>query len=207
MLRIPVPEEVNKCSELIYISGPHLFTYLFCEKEAGLKELLSLFCRVAGTTFSRETIVAYEEEGSLQGLIIAHPVSKLSRFLPKELRCIIKFRGGIIKSFFHIIKVVSHCMLATSYPPLKKEEYFISNLAVFKEYRGRGIAEKLLQHAEKTAVENGFRFLSLYVETDNERAIRVYEKYGFHEEKRTLFPARYNKHGLSGFSKMVKSLP
>lgn len=78
-------------------------------------------------------------------------------------------------------------------PGTEDDELFISNLAVFEEYRGQGIAVKLLEKAEEAAVEKGLKKLSLYVETDNAHAKRVYEKFGFKEVKKVILPPM-NKH-------------
>jgi ribosomal protein S18 acetylase RimI-like enzyme len=87
---------------------------------------------------------------------------------------------------------------------MEKDELFISNLAVFEEYRGKGIAVKLLEKAEEMATEKGLNKLSLYVETDNSHAKRVYEKFGFQEVKKSMLPQEFHKHNLFGFYKMRK---
>ncbi len=63
----------------------------------------------------------------------------------------------------------------------KNEQFFISNLAVFEEYRGKGIALKLLQNAEKMAIDKDINRLSLYVESDNQHAKRIYDKFGLNQ--------------------------
>ena len=86
----------------------------------------------------------------------------------------------------------------------ENDELFIANLAVFREYRGRGIAGKLLGRVQESAREKGLAKLSLYTEIDNDRAIGVYEKFGFKKDKKAVFPKKYHRHNIIGFYKMVK---
>lgn len=53
-------------------------------------------------------------------------------------------------------------------------------IALLKMYWGRGIGTHLLMEMEKAAREKGVMLLELEVLEGNERAIRLYEKMGFH---------------------------
>lgn len=52
-------------------------------------------------------------------------------------------------------------------------------ISVLREYWGSGIGSALLERAIGYARANGIEILSLEVRCDNERAIHLYEKYGF----------------------------
>ena len=56
---------------------------------------------------------------------------------------------------------------------------FISSLGVHKNYRGHGIAQAILNHLEQDCRNNGMRSIILAVDTDNEKAIKAYRKFGF----------------------------
>jgi ribosomal protein S18 acetylase RimI-like enzyme len=56
--------------------------------------------------------------------------------------------------------------------------FYISNLAVYPEFRCSGLGTSLLSHAEEAALKSGAKTLELDVETDNENAIRLYKKFG-----------------------------
>ncbi|HCW34844.1 MAG TPA: GNAT family N-acetyltransferase [Staphylococcus sp.] len=58
-------------------------------------------------------------------------------------------------------------------------DLYIDSVAVFSEYRGRGIASKLIEDAIERAKERGFKQVSLNCEFDNEGAMKLYEKLGF----------------------------
>ena len=57
--------------------------------------------------------------------------------------------------------------------------YFVDDLWVNPSYRRMGIAEKLLQKVEDTAKEKGYYGLRLYVNTENDAGIALYEKCGY----------------------------
>ena len=87
-----------------------------------------------------------------------------------------------------------------------EDEYYISNLAVHENYRGRGIGVELLAKAEEIAKINGYKKLSLLVELDNSNAQRIYEKYGFKKTETISLPKKYYKYCINGFLKMIKEI-
>jgi ribosomal protein S18 acetylase RimI-like enzyme len=68
---------------------------------------------------------------------------------------------------------------------LGTDEYYLSNVAVYPEYRGRGVGATLIAAAEGQAANAGCSAIVLDVETDNAGAIRLYRKLGFSERWKT----------------------
>lgn len=60
-------------------------------------------------------------------------------------------------------------------------------ISVAKEYWGRGVGSALMEALIAFAKQRGIRQLNLQVRSDNARAIRLYEKFGF--QKVCTFPA------------------
>ena len=58
-------------------------------------------------------------------------------------------------------------------------EYYIIYLAAYPQFRGLGLATRLLMRAEQTARERGYRSLSLDADPENALAIPLYLKTGF----------------------------
>lgn len=77
----------------------------------------------------------------------------------------------------------------TEYPelihPLVKLEakvsgtWYINAVATFEEFRGKGIATRLLQEAENQAHQADCHTLSLIVASENTNAVKLYEQLGF----------------------------
>lgn len=61
------------------------------------------------------------------------------------------------------------------------ESCYISNVAVFPEYRRQGVATRLLGSASELAAENGAESISLEVRPSNEAAVALYSGLGFDE--------------------------
>lgn len=57
-------------------------------------------------------------------------------------------------------------------------------MGLLKAYRGKGIGQQLLDTTIQAAIEKGFKKVVLEVRASNTRAIHLYEKSGFLEEKR-----------------------
>jgi ribosomal protein S18 acetylase RimI-like enzyme len=64
----------------------------------------------------------------------------------------------------------------------------IDNLAVLRKYHHRGIGRALLGFGIQSLIEKGCKTIELGVDADNEKALSLYKKFGFHEvESRTNF--------------------
>ena len=59
------------------------------------------------------------------------------------------------------------------------DEGYITNIAVFPEYRNQGVATALIQNLFNFANENNLSFISLEVRESNKNAISLYKKFGF----------------------------
>ena len=60
-------------------------------------------------------------------------------------------------------------------------EAYITNVAVSEKFRRRGIAEKLLEEAERGAIKRGCMLITLEVRASNDPAKALYKKRGFKE--------------------------
>ena len=188
----------------MYISSPHIYSYSLVEREPKPYGLLRLFFKTPGTMYSKDNIVVEEENGKIRGLMLAYPASDMKQLGKNMLKCIKEMIR--LSGFLNILKMIFRMGLNRYLPVTEDDGFYISNLAVFEEYRGKGIATKLLEKSEEMAIEKGLLKLSVYVEIDNTPAKRVYEKYGFQEVEKVVLPEKYNKHNLFGFYKMIKRI-
>jgi ribosomal protein S18 acetylase RimI-like enzyme len=203
-LRTPDNTKADDCAKLIYISGPHLYSYIFVEGEPKIYDLIKLLYDTPGSMIDKEKIVIEEENGRIRGLILAYPASDMKKMAIPMLKSI---KGLLlINGLLNLLKMLYRLKLNRHFPGTEDDELFISNIAIFEEYRGKGIATKLLDKAEEIAIDKGLNKLSLYVETDNLHAKRVYEQRGFKEVQKAVLPESYNKCNLYGFYKMVKEI-
>ena len=187
-LRKPLDTEIDACARLIYTSGPDLYRYIFATQEPEIYDYIKCLYKSTGSLFSNYNIIIEEENGIIRGLILAYPARdmiKISMQMLKSIPGIMRIHG-----FKHFMKIMFRMGLNRYFPGTEHDELFISNIAVFEEYRGKGIGLTLLQKAEDITRENNLEKLSLYVEFDNVNAVRIYEK--LHRLSR-ICPARANK--------------
>ncbi|MDD2955865.1 MAG: ribosomal protein S18-alanine N-acetyltransferase [Oscillospiraceae bacterium] len=62
------------------------------------------------------------------------------------------------------------------------DEGYLDNVAVKEEFRGRGVGSSLLEALVAYAREREMAFLTLEVRQSNEKARRLYARYGFEEQ-------------------------
>ena len=62
---------------------------------------------------------------------------------------------------------------------VESNEYYISNVAVYPEFRGADLGTNLLLKVEEEAESCGARKMTLDVEVDNQGAIRLYDRLGY----------------------------
>jgi ribosomal-protein-alanine N-acetyltransferase len=67
---------------------------------------------------------------------------------------------------------------------IKPERSKILMLSVFKDYRRQGIGSKLLAEFLTSISNNKIKTVALEVRTDNKKAIKFYQKYGFNIKKK-----------------------
>ncbi|REE68080.1 hypothetical protein A8990_1389 [Paenibacillus taihuensis] len=78
-------------------------------------------------------------------------------------------------------------------------EYYLDAIAVAEQFRGHGIAKRLMAAAEQRAAELGFDRTALIVEAYNDRAYKLYAASGYNE-------AGTLRIGDSGYRRMAKPL-
>jgi len=77
------------------------------------------------------------------------------------------------------------------------EAGYVAGMATEPEYRGRGIATRILERLQAETARRRRRWLALDVESENEVAIRVYRKAGYREVARFTW---YTRTGLADAS-------
>jgi ribosomal protein S18 acetylase RimI-like enzyme len=84
-----------------------------------------------------------------------------------------QMRLGILSKLSPLLKVNGVVGMVGS------EEYYISNIAVYPEYRAGGIGTRLLLEAEEEAKSSGAKTVALDVEVENAGAVKLYSRLGF----------------------------
>ncbi|WP_258084883.1 GNAT family N-acetyltransferase [Thermococcus thermotolerans] len=67
---------------------------------------------------------------------------------------------------------------------LENGDYYVSNIAVYPDFRGKGIGKALMLEAERLALKCGAERIVLDVEQGNEEAIAFYRRLGYSVERK-----------------------
>jgi ribosomal protein S18 acetylase RimI-like enzyme len=129
--------------------------------------------------------------------------ASISPWREQRMEETLKYREGILKGFWSWIQQsesivfiaeeekkqsIGYLVLHTS----SREELtgvvqgWIMDLGVLPEQRGKGVGLVLLKAAENHCREQGVPYLGLAVSSHNVRALRLYEQFGFAEERKLM---------------------
>jgi ribosomal protein S18 acetylase RimI-like enzyme len=206
MIRKAMAQDVNHCVNLIYMAAEKELKFIFGD-EAVIKKFLAHLVGLPDNIFSRDFIWVDENEktGDLRGmvsLVKGKSVSGLKFSIANQFTVLAKLIG--MTGMLHVIG--ESLKLSAVQPKIRKDEFYISSLAVYPEFRGKKVASGLLKFAIEYAKVAHYKKLSLGVEMGNEKAFEIYKKYGFIVTATRSLKKSVRKYGLSGHFKMVKEL-
>ncbi|WP_127531270.1 GNAT family N-acetyltransferase [Paenibacillus kobensis] len=185
-LREAAIEDALPVTRLIYEAIHDIAYQLTGEttKEQAIAALAELF-RMPGNRFSAKQVVVAEEDNRIAGMILCYHGSEADR-LDAPIAERLRQRTG------NPSPVIDQ--------EADEDEYYIDSIAVFPEFRGRGIAKALLQAAEEAAAALGWDRIALNVEYGNDRAASLYRSAGYTPDKTITING-------SSFYHMVKPIP
>ena len=153
------------------------------EKEEKILETLDFYIKMDVNRLSYKNIYTYEIENQIVGLILAYNSTDVKK-LDKPILEHLKTKNIYLDSF------EKECF---------EDEFYIDTVSVSPNFQGRGIAKELFSFVEKKAKELGFDKVSLLVDFENEKALKLYEKLGF--KKNTIL--KVSNHNYHHMIKMV----
>ena len=205
MIRQPGSDEFASVCPLLYQSGPQVFNWFFAGKSSEeVCRYLEILYNSPDNAFSKELIWVDEYNKDIRGAILGLPGKdkhRLDKNIGKQGKNI-----GKIAGFRKTIIMIFHGSIEKYLSVTEDDEYYIGNLAVKTEHRSKNIGPALLDRISSVADSIGYKKLSLLVKSDNDHARHVYEKYGFKTAINIELPAKYHKHGLISFCKLVKKI-
>ncbi len=196
------PSQPKAAAALIYQSSHELLDYMFSNQAIAERVLSRLYRKRSGHFSHRFSTSALIDE-ELVGLELGYSKEQLKRE---------EFPGSINLLFSSPLSVSWH--LATKagsvidgYVPKPSDgAYYINNIAVSPDARGRGIGERLLSHVIDRSRKAGYSAVELDVTTVNEGAIRFYERHGFTKQSESGSQELMDQFGLPPLARMNREL-
>lgn len=162
------PHDAADIARLIMMAMTDECCQYFCGTDHSLKEFHELITRLASrmdTQYSYDnTICCRDEQGKIVGICTSYDGGELPRLRQT-------FIDGAKAAFG-----IDHSSI-----PLETEpgELYIDSLAVLPEYRGQGIASRLLEQTKLKCSYTDLPRVGLLVDANNPKAERLYERCGF----------------------------
>jgi ribosomal protein S18 acetylase RimI-like enzyme len=190
------PRNAEEIAALILVSAAHFLPAVF---GPGIGGGLRLLAGARGTLFSHVHAWICESDGRTGGMLLGYSgAQKAAEDLATGLGLLRALGPGLILRMGRLLRLQR--LIGT----LASQEYYVSNVAVFPEFRGNGLGTLLMEAAEKEARTAGLASVVLDVETDNAAAVRLYQGLGFVTTSET--PRLRLESGEFAFFRMEKPL-
>ncbi len=199
-IRPATPEEAQIGAELIYLSGPETFRYLFVDDTARCLAILRAAFPYPGHMFSHQLAQFAEVNGKVLGIMLGYrgrdeQVEAATGTLLKDILSPEEMEN-FVQSVMTLEEISSR--------PLE-EEFYVQHLAVMGPHQSKGIGAHLLAWTEDYASKEGSARLSLDVVIENTRGIAFYERVGL-TMTATFTHESLKRVGITGMHRMAKPL-
>jgi len=179
--------------ELVLISAPY-FPILFGDK---VRTLLQDLFRCHSNLFSFEHVYFSEVDGKKSGMILGYDWKAKKRENLRTGFLLFKKIGVSILG-----KSLSLKRFNATVGRVYDGTYYISNIATYPQYRGRGVGKRLMLEAEREAKMVGAEGIVLDVEEENIGAIKFYKGLGYEMIEHFSIPLQRGK--ILHFNRMKK---
>ena len=190
------PEDAHHWCELTLYTGPE---FLPCLLGPAARTVLTRSFAHARNCFSFEHSHFIEVEGEVAGKALAYDYTRRKAEELRSFALMVRYsRFGWLRQlpcWWRSSRVIAQ---------IEEGDYFLSSIAVYPRFRGLGLGTRLLEKVEDVARRAGSKRLVLDVETENSRAIALYERLGHRIEARS--PVLRIRSRDFEFYKMVKEL-
>ena len=198
LIRSGIPHDSNDFARLIMLSSPTFLPAVFGTKASDI--LKSLFCH-RHNLFSFQHCYFIKVSGRNAGMVLSYDwqTAKRERF-KTGLLLLNHMKTQLLTQLSTLLRT------ETIMSKVRDGEYYISNLAVYPEYRNLGLGTRLLLKAEDEARKSGASKAVLDVEADNESAIRLYEKIGYTAVRKVEIKAGKETFKFLRMAKLIPSM-
>jgi ribosomal protein S18 acetylase RimI-like enzyme len=160
------PEQSEAIAEYIMMAGDDFFNFLLANLAPNVTPQQILAQDVAaeiGEFSYRHTLVALDHQRVI-GIVNSYPAQEL-KISPDLESSLPRDRLEVLREF------MTTCV---------EGSWYVSLLAVDSTYRQQGIGSQLINLVKQKAQTQAFASLSLTTWADNQQAIRLYQRHGFH---------------------------
>ena len=171
------PEDATHFSQLVLMTSSSLLPALF---GPNVKKLMQKLFHDKKNYYSFKRSFFVEVDGKTAGMALLHKCVYRKR---DKLHIILLLIKNIKFRFFtHIPYLLRSDSIVRK---CAGEDCYLSNVAVYPEFRGLGLGTKLIESIEKETKDIGKKRIVLNAEIHNKRAISLYERLGYKIEQKS----------------------
>lgn len=173
----PTAADARHFANLAQIASDQLFSQLFGGRAIPL--LQGMFLR-EDNEFSCRHCTFIQHDGETAGLIHAHSAATSQAQELRSFLLMLRLAGWQLPRFF-LMLLMLRGLLGFAGQRLAADDYYITFVALYPAFRGRGLSKRLLAHVEESALRESCARLVLDVAADNAIAIAAYQRVGFQQ--------------------------
>ncbi len=164
-------EDAQDFSQLILLSAATFFPSIFA---SNTEEIMRKIFQQPGNLFSFEHSYFIEVNNKIAGMALGYNWEQKRREELYTGLLLVKYlKWSFITRIFYLFKARGIV------GKISENEYYLSNIAVYPEFRALGLGTKLFSEIKRESDKTGANKIVLDVETNNKRAIKLYEKLGY----------------------------
>jgi ribosomal protein S18 acetylase RimI-like enzyme len=196
------PEDAKIAARLMHLALGRFGEYIFGNgSPAKTLDVLERLFIGGNNRFNHEHAVLAEKGGSVAGLLLALPAKIMTR-----LDLLTAMPMLSILAFGEVLRLSVRLLPLAGGREAERDEYYISDLAVFPQFQGQGIGTRLLAFAEEQAARHGLRKCSLIVALHNDAALQLYLRSGYCIVETVTYSRLQQRCGERGYQRMMKVL-
>lgn len=190
--------QARALAPLIYESSHELLEFMFGSRAAAEHALTKLIARPNGH-FSHKFVTQLKVNDQLCGAELGYGAEQLDA--AEFSGAVNMLRAMPLRQWPHLLGPVNRALTGYVMPP-SPDAYYINNIAVSSDHRGKGLGEAFLNRVVHVARQEGYRSIELDVTDINDGGIRFYERFGFHCVAESRPIAAINRYGLPALKRM-----
>lgn len=196
IIRRGKPEDSRDFANLAMFTAPDYFLAIFGN---GAREMLENLFRYPRSIFSYQYSHFMEVDGKVAGMTLFYDHDEKNRGVTAF---ILRLLGYMKLRFF--LCVGNLLKISRVFGQTRKGDMYSSNSAVYPEFRGRGLGERLFKLSEEAARARGLKRVVVDVKSDNTTALLLRQKIGYSIAEK--LPAVEMDGKVFQYLKLVKNL-
>lgn len=167
-------KDIKEITELIYITEPEPELEWGYGSEKERKQVLEHLMKIKNNRFSLKNFIVARKDNKLIGMALLIDGKDIDRLTINSEKKVVKIQKGFLNKLGYIYSSIRDYFLFREY---EDDEFYISNIAIKKEFRGNGYAKVMIDKISQMAKRKGYEKVSLVAK--NDKLIKFYESLGF----------------------------